>query len=164
MVRATDALSSPVLVHYPHFDGLVLDCSNSSALAMELLQSCTKPSMCLCTQLVEGGIPHPYDILLLEINVLLKSSSDWCHSITLPCCRLICIVCTANERRRYNVMSSPIGWVHTQNDPWILVSISSEDFVATDIAVTSTSPMNKIGNMYGFWYFGMFCLFPNSSG
>ena len=26
-----------------HIDGLVQDCSNSSALAMELLQSCTKP-------------------------------------------------------------------------------------------------------------------------
>ena len=26
-------------------DGLVLDCSNSSALAMEFLQSCTKPSI-----------------------------------------------------------------------------------------------------------------------
>ena len=26
-----------------HSDGLVLDCSNSSAIAMELLQSCTKP-------------------------------------------------------------------------------------------------------------------------
>ena len=29
-----------------HFHGLVQDCSNSSALAMELLQSCTKPSIC----------------------------------------------------------------------------------------------------------------------
>ena len=29
-----------------HFDGLVQDCSNSSALAIELLQSCTKPSIC----------------------------------------------------------------------------------------------------------------------
>ena len=28
----------------PYFDGLVQDCSNSSELAMELLQSCTKPS------------------------------------------------------------------------------------------------------------------------
>ena len=27
-------------------DGLVQDCSKSSALAMELLQSCTKPSIC----------------------------------------------------------------------------------------------------------------------
>ena len=29
-----------------HIDGLVQDCSNSSALAMELLQSCTKPLIC----------------------------------------------------------------------------------------------------------------------
>ena len=29
----------------PHIDGSVQDCSNSSALAMELLQSCTKPSI-----------------------------------------------------------------------------------------------------------------------
>ena len=29
-----------------HINSLVQDCSNSSALAMELLQSCTKPSMC----------------------------------------------------------------------------------------------------------------------
>ena len=28
-----------------HVDGLVQDCSNSIANAMELLQSCTKPSM-----------------------------------------------------------------------------------------------------------------------
>ena len=28
-----------------YIDGLVQDCSNSSALAMELLQSCTKPSI-----------------------------------------------------------------------------------------------------------------------
>ena len=28
----------------PYFDGLVQDCRNSSELAMELLQSCTKPS------------------------------------------------------------------------------------------------------------------------
>ena len=28
-----------------HIDGLVQDCSNSSASAMELLQSCTKPSI-----------------------------------------------------------------------------------------------------------------------
>ena len=30
-----------------HHDGLVQDCSNSSALAMELLESCTKPLICL---------------------------------------------------------------------------------------------------------------------
>ena len=30
-----------------HIDGLVQDCRNSSALAVELLQSCTKPSICV---------------------------------------------------------------------------------------------------------------------
>ena len=30
-----------------NIDGLAQDCSNSSALAMELLQSCTKPSICV---------------------------------------------------------------------------------------------------------------------
>ena len=29
-----------------HVDGSVQDCSNASALAMELSQSCTKPSIC----------------------------------------------------------------------------------------------------------------------
>ena len=29
-----------------YFDGLVQDCSNSIANALELLQSCTKPSIC----------------------------------------------------------------------------------------------------------------------
>ena len=29
-----------------HMEGLAQDCSNSSALAMELLQSCAKPSIC----------------------------------------------------------------------------------------------------------------------
>ena len=35
-----------VLISCVYVDGLVQDCSNSSALAMELLQSYTKPSIC----------------------------------------------------------------------------------------------------------------------
>ena len=31
-----------------YIDALVQDCSISSALAMEILQSCTKPSICDC--------------------------------------------------------------------------------------------------------------------
>ena len=31
-------------MHWPQVDGLVQDCSNSIANALELLQSCTKPS------------------------------------------------------------------------------------------------------------------------
>ena len=30
---------------------------------------------------------------------------------------IILCMCPANERRRYIVTSSPIGWAHTQNDP-----------------------------------------------
>ena len=37
-----------------HIDGLAQDCSNSSALAMELLQSCTKPSICNCHESLQG--------------------------------------------------------------------------------------------------------------
>ena len=41
------------VVYNQHFDGLVQDCSNSSALAMELLQSCTEPSFfLLCPNVV----------------------------------------------------------------------------------------------------------------
>ena len=29
-------------------------------------------------------------------------------------------MCPANERRRYIVTSSLIGWAHTQNDPWTI--------------------------------------------
>ena len=39
------ALFCNSLNFHAHVDGLVQDCGNSSALAMELLQSCTKPSM-----------------------------------------------------------------------------------------------------------------------
>ena len=38
-----EAIDIPVAMWY--IDGLMQDCSNSSALAMELLQSCSKPSM-----------------------------------------------------------------------------------------------------------------------
>ena len=48
------------------------------------------------------------------------------HIITSPGCLwethmteagIILCTCAANERRRYNVTSSLIGWAHTQNDP-----------------------------------------------
>ena len=38
-------LLSNDIITQKHIDDLVQDCSNSSALAMELLQSCTKPSI-----------------------------------------------------------------------------------------------------------------------
>ena len=49
MVRiiATFNLSRPCeyVIYMLYINGLVQDCSNSSALAIELLQSCTQPSI-----------------------------------------------------------------------------------------------------------------------
>ena len=42
--RAVNSSSFKCIFLKEHFNGLVQDCSNSSLLAMELLQSCTKPS------------------------------------------------------------------------------------------------------------------------
>ena len=39
-------------------DGLVQDCSKSSALSMELLHSCTKPSIHYIEELAMGTSPH----------------------------------------------------------------------------------------------------------
>ena len=59
-----------------HLDGLVQDCSNQSALAMELLQSCNKPSMCsyLSGFLLWYLFYHTYVITLKVIN---KSSTRY---------------------------------------------------------------------------------------
>ena len=40
------ARSRATISAYGKIDALVQNCSNSSALAVELLQSCTKPSKC----------------------------------------------------------------------------------------------------------------------
>ena len=48
IIRAIGGLDWGLLLsHYTsaHFEVLAQDCSNSSALAMELLQSCAKPSI-----------------------------------------------------------------------------------------------------------------------
>ena len=44
--------------------------------------------------------------------VLIYSAPALYKSGIILCMRL------ANERRRYNVTSSLIGWAHTQNDRW----------------------------------------------
>ena len=43
------SISTSFLTQKSHIDGLVQDCSNSSALALELLQSCAKPSIYQCS-------------------------------------------------------------------------------------------------------------------
>ena len=50
---------------YKHFDGLVQDCSNSSALAMELLQYCTKPSIYTCV----NSMDTPLNKIDIKISI-----------------------------------------------------------------------------------------------
>ena len=43
-----------------NFNGLVQDCNNSSALAIELLQSCTKPLIYTCADRISEMIEKWY--------------------------------------------------------------------------------------------------------
>ena len=58
------------------------------------------PGSCVC------------NVMIIESLLTLPS-----RSTTMP--GIILCMCPANERRRYNVTSSLIGWAHTQNDPWM---------------------------------------------
>ena len=66
------------ILYTPHIDGLVQDCNNSIANALELLQSCTKPSICpIEVHFIEVHI-HPIQVHLtspciLSIHPLLQS-------------------------------------------------------------------------------------------
>ena len=64
------------------FDGLVQDCSNSSALAMEVLQSCAKPSI-WCIVLL-----FPCWCVMLLFFRWISTIRQWLHSLlylTRPC-------------------------------------------------------------------------------
>ena len=56
-------------------------------------------------------------IVLQSSAVITRCNITWYHLEYLGI--LLCMR-PANERWRHNVMSSLTGWVHTQNDPWIL--------------------------------------------
>ena len=62
---------APEQSHY--IDGLGQDCSNSSALAMELLQSCAKPLICQrWSKMPEGGFPWEWYVLDLQWNAWME--------------------------------------------------------------------------------------------
>ena len=52
-----------------HFHGLVQDCSNSIALAMELLQCCIKPSIYELNIQYIPGIMHTIHALLCFVGI-----------------------------------------------------------------------------------------------
>ena len=56
-----------------YIDGLVQDCSNSSALAMELLQSCTKPS--ICAVYIQSEIYQLYPIFTVNVHEIWRGIS-----------------------------------------------------------------------------------------
>ena len=47
------------------------------------------------------------------------SNCSWLQVSDFQSAGIILCMGSANERRRYNVTSSLIGWVHSQNDPWV---------------------------------------------
>ena len=55
-------------------------------------------------------------------------SFQWMHT---TCSRTSLCMRQANERRRYNVTSSLIGWPHTQTNPCLFTSILNVFFAAT---------------------------------
>ena len=57
-----------------HIDGLVQDCSNSSALAMELLQSYTEPSILTCSF---GGYQQLISVVVPVIFIKITPPSSW---------------------------------------------------------------------------------------
>ena len=75
-----------------YIDGFAQDCSISIALAMEILQSCTEPSIYFC----------PLYQLLCIAGIILNLGMGFTY-----------------ERRHYCAMPSLIGWAHTLNDPCI---------------------------------------------
>ena len=56
------------------FDGLVQDCSNSSAVAMELLQSCTEPLSFMWIN----------DLVQLVMETLQSCSKPSIYTVSLP--------------------------------------------------------------------------------
>ena len=61
-----------------YYDGLVQDCSNSSALAMELLQSCAKPSIMSNRHVSETWVPKAFTHSLVSLT---KNTPEECFNI-----------------------------------------------------------------------------------
>ena len=73
-----------------HIVGLAQDCSNSTAKALELLQCCTKPSICFWTSVLASPT-NQYDVKLYYRSVhcepTMMTSSNWnIFRVTGPLC------------------------------------------------------------------------------
>ena len=59
-----------------------------------------------------------------------QAKRTWLNLLPWKFAGIILFMRRANERRRNNVMSSLIGWVHTQNDPWIWCHSTQNIYIA----------------------------------
>ena len=74
-----------------HVDGFVQDCSNSSALAVELLQSCTQTLMLYLTVMIAAPIST---CVLNCAEQIKKSCFSSYHMLTMELCRLFQLTLT----------------------------------------------------------------------
>ena len=65
--------------YWLHFEGLVQDCSNSIANALELLQSCTKPLICYSNK--QYSLDEIVTISSENLNEMVYLASQWLLSL-----------------------------------------------------------------------------------
>ena len=82
-------------------DGLVQDCGNSSAHALELLQSCTKPSIYCLQEVVFWTV-----VTTVCKRVLFVVDNLWC----IP----DCLCCPHTGNLGINHQLAPAGWAHIE--------------------------------------------------
>ena len=85
---------------YYHFEGLLQDCSNSSALALELLQSCTEPSIWYNWYVFNNSLPEQRQSPTrkpVEESILM---CDLCDDLLL----------TEATSRGYRILVEPHQW------------------------------------------------------
>ena len=101
--------------------------NNGLTMAHHWLQiSGLEAGSCQPDKLKWASLLVKYQRLISELN---KKLFRWLQYRWLT--GIILCMPPANERRRYNVTSSLIGWVHTQNNPWVWVKMLCIPSVST---------------------------------
>ena len=73
--RRNQGESAGIKSHVGHIDGLVQDCSISTALAVEILQSCTEPSTCIRDPMSIYRCANTLELHLSNIDGLVQDCS-----------------------------------------------------------------------------------------
>ena len=71
-------------------------------------------------QFIQDKLNHLYDCNHVKSRCMILCATITVYSMNILMAGIILCMCPANERRRYIVTSSLIGWAHTQNDPFIV--------------------------------------------